>query len=84
MNIVITELGHTAKRKSISASALAKAIGVDPSYLSHVRSGRIRPGLKFYTGVVNAFPELKPFVDEELYGPTRKTSFIERVKEAFK
>ncbi|APH12631.1 hypothetical protein ASJ33_05435 [Dehalococcoides mccartyi] len=67
-------------------------IGVDSSYLYHVKSGRIKPGLKFYSGVVNAFPALKPLVDAEIYGktnykhteiPVRKT-FLTKCLEAFK
>jgi hypothetical protein len=92
MNIVITKLNSIANQSSLSASKIAKMIGVDSSYLYHVKSGRIKPGLKFYQGVVNAFPDLKPLVDAEIYGktnykhteiPVRKT-LLTRFLEAFK
>lgn len=92
MNIVIIKLNDIALKSSLSHSKIAKMIGVDSSYLYHVQKGRIKPGLKFYTGVVNAFPDLKPLVDAEIYGNTHleqaekpvHKKLLTRVWEAFK
>lgn len=42
----------------LSASAFAKRIGVQPSGISHLLSGRNKPSLDFIMKVVEQFPEV--------------------------
>jgi len=76
----------------ISDRELSRKLGIDHSTYSCIKRGLRKPGLKFYQGVVNAFPDLKPLVDAEIYGktnykhteiPVRKT-LLTRFLEAFK
>lgn len=46
--------------KNISAGKLAEMIGVQPSAISHIMSGRNKPGFDFLAGLFNKFPDLNP------------------------
>lgn len=76
----------------VSDRALSRKLGIDHSTYSCIKRGLRKPGLKFYTGVVHAYPDLKPLVDAEMYGkphymhteaPIRKT-LLAKFLEVFK
>lgn len=46
--------------ENITAGKLAEMIGVQPSAISHVMSGRNKPGFDFLAGLFNKFPNLNP------------------------
>lgn len=46
--------------KNISAGKLAEIIGVQPSAISHILSGRNKPGFDFLANLFNQFPDLNP------------------------
>lgn len=45
---------------NLSASALAKTLGVEASAISHIRSGRNKPSYDFVVKILRAFPEINP------------------------
>lgn len=45
---------------NLSASALAKALGVEASAISHIRSGRNKPSYDFVIKILRAFPDINP------------------------
>jgi plasmid maintenance system antidote protein VapI len=44
----------------LSATKLADAIGVQPSSISHILSGRNKPSYDFIVALINKFPEINP------------------------
>ncbi|MCX6234549.1 MAG: helix-turn-helix transcriptional regulator [Bacteroidetes bacterium] len=48
------------KSKEITASEFASTIGVQPSSVSHVLSGRNKPSLDFVLKILRCFPEINP------------------------
>lgn len=46
--------------ENISAGKLAEIIGVQPSAISHITSGRNKPGFDFLAGLFTKFPNLNP------------------------
>ena len=45
---------------NLSASALAKTLGVEASAISHIRSGRNKPSYDFVVKILRAFPDVDP------------------------
>ncbi len=45
---------------NLSASALAKTLGVEASAISHIRSGRNKPSYDFVVKILRAFPNINP------------------------
>lgn len=48
------------EEKKISASKLAEKLEVQPSGISHILSGRNKPGMDFIVKCLNAFPDINP------------------------
>lgn len=46
--------------ENISAGKLAEIIGVQPSAISHIMSGRNKPGFDFLANLFDQFPNLNP------------------------
>ena len=46
------------KAKNITARQFAEAIGIQPSGMSHIMSGRNNPSLDFVTKVIRRYPEI--------------------------
>lgn len=46
--------------KNLSASKFAEKIDVQPSGISHIISGRNKPGMDFIVKCLNAFPDINP------------------------
>ena len=44
----------------LTASSLAKALGVEASAISHIRSGRNKPSYDFVVKILRAFPDVNP------------------------
>jgi transcriptional regulator with XRE-family HTH domain len=57
MNKRITALIRT---KELTASEFARTIGVQPSSISHVLSGRNKPSLDFIIRVLKTYPDINP------------------------
>lgn len=51
-------IGLLLKVKDVTASKFAEMIGVQPSNISHILSGRNKPSLDFITKVVETFPDI--------------------------
>lgn len=45
---------------NLTASSLAKALGVEASAISHIRSGRNKPSYDFVVKILRAFPDVSP------------------------
>ena len=45
---------------NLTASSLAKALGVEASAISHIRSGRNKPSYDFVVKILRAFPDVDP------------------------
>ena len=45
---------------NLTASSLAKALGVEASAISHIRSGRNKPSYDFVVKILRAFPDVNP------------------------
>jgi hypothetical protein len=80
------------RQEALTDQELAIKLGIDNSIYSRIKRGLYKPSLTFYRGVVNAFPDLKPLVDAEIYGkphymhteaPVRKT-LLAKFLEVFK
>lgn len=48
------------KKKGLSATSLARILGIQPSGLSHILSGRNKPSFDLVVKILRAFPELNP------------------------
>ena len=66
------------KANSLTSSQFADRIGVKRSNLSHVLSGRNRPGLEFLAKIIEAFPNVN--ASWLLTGIQRAGEFQEEVK----
>ena len=51
---------HILKEKNLSAVRLAEIMGVQPSSISHLISGRNKPNYDFITKLLRSFPEINP------------------------
>jgi transcriptional regulator with XRE-family HTH domain len=51
-------IGLLLKVKDVTASKFAEMIGVQPSNISHILSGRNKPSLDFITKVIETFPDI--------------------------
>ena len=47
-------------KMNLSASALAKTLGVEASAISHIKSGRNKPSYDFVVKILRAFPTINP------------------------
>ena len=45
---------------NLTASSLAKVLGVEASAISHIRSGRNKPSYDFVVKILRAFPDVSP------------------------
>lgn len=45
---------------NLSASSLAKTLGVEASAISHIKSGRNKPSYDFVVKILRAFPDVSP------------------------
>jgi transcriptional regulator with XRE-family HTH domain len=64
---LLDRLTQTAKAAGLASDrAIARRIGITSPELTHLRVGRRSPGVKVLAGIRQAFPELKPAVDEYL------------------
>jgi len=48
------------KLNNLTASAFAESIGVQPSSVSHILSGRNKPSLEFIQKIINKYPRIDP------------------------
>ena len=48
------------KNEGLTAGKLAEIVGVQPSAISHITSGRNKPGFDFLAALFNRFPDLNP------------------------
>ena len=48
------------KKKGLSATSLARILGIQPSGLSHILSGRNKPSFDLVVKILRAFPDLNP------------------------
>ena len=48
------------KNKGLSATSLARILGIQPSGLSHILSGRNKPSFDLVVKILRAFPDLNP------------------------
>jgi len=60
MDQIADRLAIFMKKEAISASALAELLAIQASGISHILSGRNKPGLEFITRFLNAFPKISP------------------------
>jgi transcriptional regulator with XRE-family HTH domain len=67
------------KHSNISASEFASRIGVQPSSVSHILSGRNKPSLDFILKILTSYPEINP--EWVLFG---KGSMIKKSEENVK
>lgn len=54
------KLDILCSKYNLSASALAKTLGVEASAISHIRSGRNKPSYDFVVKILRAFPDVNP------------------------
>ena len=77
---LVDRFKYLMKLNSLSASAFAEKIGVQPSSISHVLSGRNKPSLEFVLKVLMQFPKVS--ADWLLTGNTTiKENNVESPKE---
>jgi len=77
---LVDRFKYLMKLNSLTASAFAEKIGVQPSSISHVLSGRNKPSLEFVQKVLVQFPKVS--ADWLLTGNTKiKESNTELPKE---
>lgn len=71
---MIDRINLILKAKNITARQFAEEIGIQPSGMSHIMSGRNRPSLDFVKKVINRYPEIDikwlTFGDGEMYAPS--------------
>ena len=48
------------KNKGLTATSLARILGIQPSGLSHILSGRNKPSFDLVVKILRAFPEINP------------------------
>lgn len=54
------KLEFLCAKYNLTPSSLAKALGVEASAISHIRSGRNKPSYDFVVKVLRAFPDVNP------------------------
>ena len=54
------KLDFLCEKYNLSASSLAKTLGVEASAISHIRSGRNKPSYDFVVKILRAFPDVNP------------------------
>ena len=76
-------------REGMTAARLAEIVGVQPSAISHILSGRNYPRYDFIHNLLKAFPEMNPrwllLGEDEIYTqstptPVKKTPIPQEVK----
>jgi len=67
-------IGLLLKVKDVTASKFAEMIGVQPSNISHILSGRNKPSLDFITKVCDTFPDIS--IDWLMFG--RGSMFLQQ------
>ncbi len=60
MNQIADRLAIFMKKEEMPANGLAELLGIQASGISHILSGRNKPGLEFITRFLNAFPKINP------------------------
>lgn len=55
---MLDRISQILKTKKLSASQFAISIGVQPSSVSHVLSGRNKPSLDFISKILNTYPDI--------------------------
>ncbi len=55
---MVNRINLILKAKNITARQFAEEIGIQPSGMSHILSGRNRPSLDFIMKVINRYPEI--------------------------
>lgn len=72
----IVEAAETVRRRqNLTDAAFAARLGIDASTWSYMKSGRSKPGEKFYAGIAAEFPELNG--DLLKYLASRKAALVE-------
>ncbi len=71
-------IGLLLKVKDVTASRFAEMIGVQPSNISHILSGRNKPSLDFVTKVAEAFPDIS--LDWLLFGKGQMYQYLHNDK----
>lgn len=64
---------------NLTASSLAKVLGVEASAISHIRSGRNKPSYDFVVKILRAFPDVNPdwlLLDGEEFSRTGASSGV--------
>lgn len=88
----IASLIEFQDKEGLNNQEFARKLHISDSYLSRIKHGLRKPGIKLYQCVAITFPDLKPLVDAEIYGktnykhteiPVRKT-YLTKFLEAFK
>ena len=54
------KLEFLCSKYNLTASSLAKVLGVEASAISHIRSGRNKPSYDFVIKILRAFPDVNP------------------------
>lgn len=71
---MIDRINLILKAKNITARQFAEEIGIQPSGMSHIMSGRNRPSLDFVMKVINRYPEIDikwlTLGEGEMYAPS--------------
>lgn len=60
MDQIADRLAIFMKKEGMPANGLAELLGIQASGISHILSGRNKPGLEFITRFLNAFPKISP------------------------
>ena len=69
---LIERFRYIMKLNNLTASAFAESIGVQPSSVSHILSGRNKPSLEFIQKIANAYPKID--VSWLISGNTKRSS----------
>jgi len=57
---MLERISQLIRSKKLTASQFADEVGVQPSSVSHVLSGRNKPSLDFVTKIILAYPDVDP------------------------
>lgn len=69
MKNLIDTIRQCQKNKGLTDTEFARRLGYrDRSSWAYIKSGRCPPSLRFFRGVIRECPELKPLVDEWMFG----------------
>lgn len=69
------------KNKGLSATSLARMLGIQPSGLSHILSGRNKPSFDLVVKILRTFPDLNPdwlLLDSEVIFRSQGSTAAER------